>query len=335
MQLTTTYLGLTLRNPLVPASNPLCRHLSSLRRLEEAGAAAVVLHSLFEEDIYRETGTVDPYLVERASEYDAARSYYPKPPTYRDASPEAYLRLIQQAKEALHIPIIASLNGISSGGWIEHARLIEQAGADALELNIYYLPSDILMTGTEVEEMYLAVLQDIKETVKIPVAVKLSSFFSSIPNMAYRLTELGANGLVLFNRFYQPDMDLEDLTVFPNLHLSSSDELRLPLRWVALLYGRVSADLALTTGIHTTEDVLKSLAAGASVAMMASVLLKQGVHTLTEMLTGITHWLEEHHYNSLDEFRGCLSQQKCTAPAAFERANYIRAVSSYGPGYIS
>lgn len=303
--------------------------------MEEAGAAAIVLHSLFEEDIYRETGIVDPHLVERASELETARSYYSKPPTYRDASPEAYLRLIQQAKESLHIPIIASLNGISSGGWIEYAQLIEQAGADALEVNLYYMPTDLLMTGTEVEEMYLSVVRDIRETINIPIAVKLSSFFSSIPNIAYRLSELGVNGLVLFNRFYQPDMDLDDLTVFPNLHLSSPEELRLPLRWVAVLYGRVAADLALTTGIHTVEDVLKTVAAGASVAMMASVLLKQGVHVLTDMLTGMTRWLEEHGYNSLDEFRGCLSQQKCTAPAAFERANYIRAVSSYGPGYIS
>ncbi len=334
MELATTYLGLELRNPIVPASSPLSRHISTLRRLEDAGAGAIVLQSLFEEDIMRESGAVDPFLVEEGGSQAEARSYYPKPPTYRDASPEAYLRHIQLAKEAVSIPIIASLNGVSSGGWIQYAREIEEAGADALELNVYYLPTSPRHTGAEIEEMVLGVMRDVRQTVSIPVAVKLSPFFSALANMAGRLVEEGANGLVLFNRFYQPDIDLEKKAVMPHLSLSTSEELLLPLRWVAILYGRIDADLALSGGVHTSADVLKGLAAGATVVTMASELLKNGVQRISEILGELGIWLVDNGYESLDSFRGSLSQASYAAPAAFERANYLRVVTSYGPGYV-
>jgi dihydroorotate dehydrogenase (fumarate) len=334
MDLTTTYLGLTLRNPLVASSSPLTRHISTLRQLEDAGAGAVVLYSLFEEEITLETQTLDRYLTEGVESYAEALSYFPEAPTYRATGPKAYLEHLRRASNALHIPVIASLNGVSTGGWVQYAREIEQAGADALELNVYFLPTDPNMTGAEVEQLYLDVLRDVKGVVTIPVAMKLSPFFSATANMACRLVEAGADGLVLFNRFYQPDLDLENLEVVPNLVLSRSDELRLPLRWIALLYGRVQTDLALTTGVHTAEDALKGLAAGANVVMLTSELLQNGIGRLGEILGDMARWLIEHEYQSLDQLRGSLSQVNCGAPAAFERANYIRVVTSYGPGYV-
>jgi dihydroorotate dehydrogenase (fumarate) len=334
MELTTTYLGLKLRNPIVAASSPLSRHISTLRRLEDAGAGAVVLQSLFEEDIMRKSGIVDPFLLHDEASAEEARSYYPKPPTYQDTSPEYYLRHVRTAKDALNIPVIASLNGVSPGSWVEYARDIEAAGADALELNVYFLPTDPNRSGAEIEETVVSVLREVKATLKIPVAVKLSPMFSAIPNIAKQLADNGADGLVLFNRFYQPDIDLEKKTVVPHLTLSSSEELLLPLRWTAILYGRVDTDLALTTGVHNTADALKGLAAGATVVMMASELLKNGVQRISEILGEMGLWLVENGYESLDDFRGSLSQQKYAAPAAFERANYIRVVTSYGPGYI-
>jgi dihydroorotate dehydrogenase (fumarate) len=334
MDLTTTYLGLTLRNPLVASSSPLTRHISTLRQLEDAGAGAVVLYSLFEEEITLETQTLDRYLTEGAESYAEALSYFPEAPTYRATGPKAYLEHLRRASNALHIPVIASLNGVSTGGWVQYAREIEQAGADALELNVYFLPTNPNITGAEVEQLYLDVLRDVKGTVTIPVAMKLSPFFSATANMAYRLVEAGADGLVLFNRFYQPDLDLENLEVVPNLVLSRSEELRLPLRWIALLYGRVQTDLALTTGVHTAEDALKGLAAGANVVMLTSELLQSGIGRLGEILGDMARWLIEHEYQSLDQLRGSLSQVNCGAPAAFERANYIRVVTSYGPGYV-
>jgi dihydroorotate dehydrogenase (fumarate) len=334
MDLTTTYLGLTLRNPLVTSSSPLTRHISTLRQLEDAGAGAVVLYSLFEEEITLETQTLDRYLTEGVESYAEALSYFPEAPTYRATGPKAYLEHLRRASNALHIPVIASLNGVSTGGWVQYAREIEQAGADALELNVYFLPTDPNMTGAEVEQLYLDVLRDVKGVVTIPVAMKLSPFFSATANMACRLVEAGADGLVLFNRFYQPDLDLENLEVVPNLVLSRSDELRLPLRWIALLYGRVQTDLALTTGVHTAEDALKGLAAGANVVMLTSELLQNGIGRLGEILGDMARWLIEHEYQSLDQLRGSLSQVNCGAPAAFERANYIRVVTSYGPGYV-
>ncbi|RMG97692.1 MAG: dihydroorotate dehydrogenase-like protein [Chloroflexi bacterium] len=332
MDLSTTYLGLNLKNPLVPSSSPLMRNLENLRHMEAAGAAAVVLHSLFEEQITLESHTLNHYLTQGAESFAEALSYFPEAPEYQ-ATAEAYLDYVRQAKATLNIPVIASLNGVSTGGWIRYAREIELAGADALELNIYYVPTDLTMSGAQVEQIYLDVLQDVKSAVSIPVAMKLSPYFSSMANMAYRLSEAGADGLVLFNRFYQPDLDLEKLEVVPNLKLSTSTELRLPLRWIAILYGRIKADLALTTGVHTVNDVLKGIAAGASITMLASELLQNGINRLRVLLLGLEAWLVEHEYASLEELKGSLSQANCPEPAAFERANYMRVLSSYAPDY--
>lgn len=332
MDLTTTYLGLTLKNPLVPSASPLARDLSKLRQMEDAGAAAVVLHSLFEEEIDAESDTLDRYLTQGTDSYAEALSYFPEAPLYESVSPDAYLGYLRQVKQTLGIPVIASLNGISAGGWTRYARLMEEAGADALELNIYYLPTSLDLTGQEVEQIYLDVLREVKGTISIPVAMKLSPFFSATANMAKRLAQAGADGLVLFNRFYQPDLDLDHLAVVPNLVLSRSEEMRLPLRWIALLYGRLPLDLALTTGIHTAEDALKGVAAGAAVTMMTSALLQHGVGRLARVLTDMTRWLEEKEYESLEQLRGSLSQINCGAPAAFERANYIQVAGSYPVG---
>lgn len=332
MDLSTTYLGLKLKNPLVPSSSPLMRHLDNLKRMEDAGAAAVVLHSLFEEQINQESHTLDAYLTQGIESYAEALSYFPEAPEYQ-TGPDAYLEHIRKAKESLEIPIIASLNGVSTGGWVRYARDIEEAGADALELNVYYLPTDPLITSNEVERLYVDILTDVKSVVQIPVTMKLSPYFSSIANMAYRLTVAGADGLVLFNRFYQPDLDLDNLEVVPNLKLSGSSELRLPLRWIAILYGRVKADLALTTGIHTVTDVLKGVAAGAAITMIASELLKNGINRLLVLRQGVEAWLVEREYESLQQLRGSLSQMNCAEPAAFERANYMRVLSSYAPDY--
>lgn len=334
MDLSTTYLGLALKNPIVPSSSPLSRHISTLRRIEDAGAGAVVLYSLFEEEIRMESKTLNEYLIQGTEIYPESITFFPEAPSYRMIGPDAYLEHIARAKAALDIPVIASLNGVSTGGWIEYARRIAEAGADALELNIYYIPTNPELSGAEVEQIYVDVLRDVKSTVQIPVAMKLSPYFSSLANMAKRLDNAGADGLVLFNRFYQPDLDLEALEVAPNLVLSDSDELRLPLRWAAILYGRIHADIGLTTGVHTGRDVLKSLAAGATVAMMASELLQNGLGRIGEILGEVALWLVENEYNSLDELRGSLSQVNVAAPAAFERANYIQVVSSYGPGYV-
>lgn len=334
MDLSTTYLGLDLKNPIVPSSSPLSRHLSTLRRIEDAGAAAVVLYSLFEEEITMESKTLNEYLVQGTEIYPESITFFPEAPSYRMVGPDAYLEHLHAAKQALDIPIIASLNGVSTGGWIEYARNIEDAGADALELNVYYIPTRLDLKGEEVEQIYLDILRDVRAEVTIPVAMKLSPYFSAMANMAKRLADGGADGLVLFNRFYQPDLDLEELDVVPNLVLSDSHELRLPLRWIAILYGRVETDLALTTGVHSVEDVLKGLAAGAQVTMMASELLENGLGRIGELLADLAMWLVENEYESLDELRGSLSQINVAAPAAFERANYIQVVSSYGPGYV-
>jgi len=334
MDLSTTYLGLKLKNPLVPSSSPLTRDIGNLRQMEDAGAGAVVLYSLFEEQIYHESHTLDQYLTQGTDSFAEALSYFPEAPEYQ-SGPDVYLEHLYKAKRALGIPVIGSLNGVSTGWWVQYAADIEAAGADALELNVYYLPTDIHTSGTEVEKMYLEILQDVKSAVSIPVAIKLSPYFSNIANMAYRLTEVGADGLVLFNRFYQPDLDLENLEVIPNLKLSSSVEMRLPLRWIAILYGRVEADLALTTGVHTITDVAKGLAAGASITMLASELLQHGIDRLKVLRAGLEAWLVEHEYQSVSQLQGSLSQINCAEPAAFERANYMRVLSSYAPDYPS
>ena len=275
MDLTTTYMGIDLKNPIVPSASPLSEDLNNIRRLEDAGASAVVMYSLFEEQITLESHQLDHYLSYGVEGFAEALSYFPEMETYK-VGPDDYLNRIRAAKEATDIPIIGSINGVSTGGWIEYARNIEEAGADALELNVYYIPTDLNMTGVEVEQMYLDILRDVKRTVSFPVAIKLSPFFSATANMAHRLAEAGADALVLFNRFYQPDFDLENLEVLSRLVLSSSYELTLPLRWVAILHGRVPVDFAITSGVHTVEEVLKALMAGAKITMMASELLKNG-----------------------------------------------------------
>jgi dihydroorotate dehydrogenase (fumarate) len=328
MNLTTNYLGMVLKNPIVASSSPLSHTVDSICRLEDAGAAAVIMYSLFEEQIGFDSYYIDHHLTQGIDSYAESISYFPDMQSY-NVGPDEYVNLIRRAKEAVNIPIIGSLNGTSVGGWIDYATLIEDAGADAIELNIYYLPTSTQITGIEVEALYLDILSAVRQAVSIPVAVKLSPFFSSIANMASRLSNHGADGLVLFNRFYQPDFDLENLEVAPRLVLSNSDDLRLPLRWVAILYGRLSSDLAITSGIHTSHDVIKGLMAGAKVTMMASELLKNGVRRIGQVLNELVTWLNEHEYDSVVQMIGAMSQKHCAEPAAFERANYIKMLDSY------
>jgi dihydroorotate dehydrogenase (fumarate) len=330
MNLTTNYLGLLLKNPIVVSSSPLSHNVDSIRRLEDVGAAAVVMHSLFEEQISFDSYYLDYHLTQGTNSYAESLSYFPDMQTY-NVGPDEYLKLIRRAKEAVDIPIIGSLNGASIGGWTDYAALIEDAGADALELNIYYVPTNPEISGLEVERIYLDVVSAVKGVVSIPLAVKLSPFFSSTANMASRLAERGSNALVLFNRFYQPDFDLENMEVAPRLVLSNSNEVRLPLRWVAILYGRVLADLAITSGIHTSQDVIKGLLAGAKVTMMASELLQRGIRRVREVRDELLNWMSEHEYQSVAQMIGAMSQQHCAEPAAFERANYMKMLQSYRP----
>ena len=326
--LSTTYLGLHLKNPLVASASPLSKKVGNARRLEDAGAAAVVMYSLFEEQITHESNELDHYLERGTNTYAESLSYFPDLGSY-NLGPEPYLEHLHRIKQAVSIPVIGSLNGISSGGWIDYAHKIEQAGADALELNIYYLPTDPNLSGAELEDEYVSLVRDVRATIKIPIALKLSPFFTSLPHIARRFVAAGANGLVLFNRFYQPDFDLEELEVVPNLELSTSYEMRLPLRWIAILYGRMEADFALTSGVHTAQDVLKAIMAGASVAMMTSALLEYGIGRLMHILTDLHEWMEEHEYESISYMKGSMSQRAVADPAAFERANYMKALSSF------
>jgi dihydroorotate dehydrogenase (fumarate) len=328
MDLSTTYMGLKLKHPIVPSASPLSKSLDGIRKLEDAGASAVVMYSLFEEQITWESNVLDHYLSYGAESFAEAVSYYPDLAHY-NVGPEEYLNLISKAKAATQIPIIGSLNGVSTGGWVDYARKIQQAGADALELNVYYIPTDLLRTGAEVEQMYLDVVRDVKNSVTIPVSVKLSPFFSSTANMAHRLATQGADALVLFNRFYQPDFDLENLDVVPHLTLSTSNEMRLPLRWVAILYRRVPVDFAITTGIHNSEDALKALMSGAKVAMMASELLSNGIERISQILAGMQIWMEEREYESVGQLVGSISQVHMAQPALLERANYMKMLQSW------
>ncbi len=326
--LSTSYLGLSLKNPLVVSPSPLCQDLGSIRQMEDAGAAAVVLHSLFEEQLTLESQDLDHFLTHGTDSFAEALSYYPDMGQYK-LGPDAYLEHIRKAKAAVKIPIVGSLNGVSTGGWISHAKKIEQAGADALELNVYYIPTDPEMSGAQVEQMYADLVRDMRASVKIPVAVKLGPYFSALASMARRLDQAGANALVLFNRFYQPDFDLEKLEVTPNLVLSRSEELRLRLTWVGILYGRIKADMAITGGVHTAEDAIKSMMAGARVAMMTSALLRNGIPHLKTVLAGVADWMEKHEYASIRQMQGSMSQKSVAEPAAFERANYMKVLSSY------
>ena len=330
MDMSTEYMGLKLKNPIVPSSSPLSHSVDSIRRLEDAGAAAVVMYSLFEEQITLESYYLDYYLNHGTESYSEARSYFPEMDDY-NVGPDQYVDLIRRAKEAVGIPIIGSLNGISPGGWTGYASLIEDAGADALELNIYYIPTNLEQSGVEVEEKYIDILREVKKAVKIPVAMKLSPYFSSTANMALQLSEWGANAIVLFNRFYQPDFDLESLEVEPRLVLSSAHEMRLPLSWVAILYGRVALDFAITTGVHTYTDALKALMAGAKVAMMASELLQGGVKRIGQILDEMKQWMIEREYESVKQMIGSMSRIHVAEPLAFERANYMKMLASYRP----
>jgi dihydroorotate dehydrogenase (fumarate) len=326
--LTTTYLGLQLKNPLVASASPLSKKVDNVRRIEDAGASALVMYSLFEEQITHDSYELDNYLERGSHSYAEAMSYFPDL-DYHNLGTEPYLEHLHKIKQAVSIPIIGSLNGISSGGWVEYAHRIEQAGADALELNIYYLPTDPDLSGAELEEDFVQLVRDVRATVKLPIAVKLSPFFTALPNLAKRIVDAGANALVLFNRFYQPDFDLEELEVVPNLILSTSHELRLPLRWIAILYGRIQTDFALTTGVHSAQDVLKAMMAGANVAMMTSALLESGIGRIMHILTDLQEWMEEHEYESIEQMRGSMSQRSVAEPAAFERANYIKALNTF------
>lgn len=327
MDLSTNYLGLELENPLVPSASPLSKSMDGIRRLAEAGAGAIVMHSLFEEQINANSMEIDHFLSSGTESFGEALSYFPEMDSF-EVGPDSYLEHIREAKESVHIPIIGSLNGVSDGGWIDYAKLIEEAGADALELNIYYIPTDPDKSGAEIESMYLEVIRSVCTSVKIPVAVKFGPFFSSIPNMAKKMSQLGAKGLVMFNRFYQPDFDIENMEVVPNLVLSNSNELRLPLRWTAILYKKVSADIAITSGIHNGSDVIKGLLAGASVTMMASELLYNGIHRIGEIKSEVVEWMERYEYSSVNQMRGSMSQMNTAEPAAFERANYMKVLQS-------
>jgi dihydroorotate dehydrogenase (fumarate) len=299
-----------------------------VQRLEEAGAAAVVLYSLFEEQIRHESHALDHFLSRGSESYAEALSYYPELPHYH-LEPEAYLKQIQRLKQVVQIPVIGSLNGVSTGHWVEYARAIEQAGADGLELNIYDLPTDPALTGAELERRYVELVRDVRAQIGIPLAVKLSPFFTALPNVARGLVEAGADGLVLFNRFYQPDIDLEQLEVRPTVHLSHSADLLLPLRWIAILFGRVDADFALTGGVHSAQEVLKAMMAGAKVSMLASELLANGIFRLRDILGELQTWMEEHEYESVAQMQGSMSQRAVADPAAFERAHYMRALGSF------
>ncbi len=328
IDLSTRYLGLTLGNPLVVSASPLGEVVGNLCRLEDAGAAAVVLPSLFEEQITLESHQLDRHL-SRGSEHSAeALTYFPDLQHYR-LGPEGYAEHVRRAKAALRIPVIASLNGVSDGGWIDYARTIQQAGADAIELNMYFIPTDPDMTGAQVERMYVDLVRRVKATVTIPVAVKVGHAFTAMANVARGLDMAGADALVLFNRFYQPDFDLETLDVRPHLTLSTSADLLLRLHWTAILYGHVRADLAVTGGVHTAEDVVKAMMAGARVAMMTSALLQRGVGHLTRVKEDLIAWMAAHEYESAAQMQGSMSYRSVAQPSAFERANYMRVLGSF------
>ena len=332
--LSTTYLGLRLPNPLVPSASPLSRSIDTIRQMDEAGAAAVVLHSLFEEQITFESQVLDQYLTGGADSFWEALTYYPEPEAFA-LPPDQYLEHVRRAKAAVNIPIIGSLNGVSTGGWIKYAKMIEQAGADALELNVYFVPSDPHLVGAQIEEATIDLVREVRQTVEIPLAVKLSPFYSNVAALALRLAEVGANALVLFNRFNQPDIDLDTLEVVPRPMISRSGDgeaLRLPLRWIAILRDQVPVDFAATGGVHSAQDALKLLMVGANVTMMASELLLNGVERLRDIRRDLEAWLIEREYDSVRQLQGSMSHRKVAEPAAFERAQYLRTVGTFSLG---
>ena len=328
MNLNTTYLGLNLRSPLVVGASPLSEDIDNIKRMEDAGAGAVVLHSLFEEQLRQDRLELQQNLEHGTESFAEALSYFPEPDEFR-LGPEEYLKHIISAKKAVRMPVIASLNGSTVGGWTEYAKQIQQAGADALELNIYHIPTNSNSTAADVEKTYLDILTAVKAAIRIPVAVKLSPFFSSFANMAKRLDQAGADGLVLFNRFYQPDIELEALEVKPNILLSTPMAMRLPLRWVALLHGKVKASLAGTSGIHRASDALKMLMVGADVTMLCSTLIRHGIPQIATIERDMVDWLKEHEYESVAQLKGSLSQKNCPEPGAYERAQYMKALTGF------
>ena len=325
IDLTTTYLGLKLQSPLVVSASPLSRDVEGICRLEEAGASAVVLYSLFEEQLRQEEIDLEYHLNAGTESFAESLSYFPQPSEFQ-TGPEGYLNHIRRAKSSVRIPIIASLNGSTMGGWTKFAGEIERAGADAIECNVYYIPTDPKLSAEDIETTYLDILRAVKSTVTIPVAVKLSPFFSNMANMAQRLDAAGADALVLFNRFYQPDIDLEELELRPNVLLSTPQSLRLPLTWIGILFGRIKAGLAATSGVHGAQDVIKLLMVGANVTMLCSALMRHGINHLRHIERELREWMEEHEYESVTQMRGSMSQIRCPDPGAFERSQYMRAV---------
>ncbi len=326
--LTTTYLGLNLKNPLVASASPLSKKAENAKKLEDAGVSAIVMYSLFEEQIIHDSLELDHYLTRGTNSFAEAMTYLPDIGTY-NMGPEKYLDHLSALKKELSIPVISSLNGVSKGGWVRYARLMQEAGADAVELNMYYLSADPDLGGQELEDNYVDLVTEVKAALDIPLAVKLSPFITSLPNFVRRLTTAGADGLVLFNRFYQPNFDLDELEVVRSLELSDSRDLLLPLRWISILYGKVEADFALTSGIHTAQDVLKAMMAGAKVAMTASMVLHDGYESVTTVLENLKSWMEAHEYESIKQMQGSMSQQSVAEPAAFERSNYIQILSEF------
>jgi dihydroorotate dehydrogenase (fumarate) len=332
VDLHTRYLGLELANPVVPSASPMGQRIDTLKALQDAGAAAVVLPSLFEEQIEHDEIQMHGVLETGSDSFAEALTYLPEFEEYTTGA-DAYLHHLEATKQELQIPVIGSLNGITVGGWVAHAKRIEAAGADALELNVYFIAADPDETADAVEQRYVELVEAVRAEISIPLAVKIGPFFSSVGHMAHRLVAAGADGLVLFNRFMQPDIDLDTLRVDPALHLSTSDELALPLRWIAVLRDRIHASLACTTGIHTAEDALKALLVGADVTMMASALLHEGPQHVAVVLSGIEAWLTEHDYASVDQMRGSMSLRNVPNPVAFARANYARLVTSFTSPY--
>lgn len=328
MNLKTKYLGLELKNPLVAAASALSKKTSTVKQMEDAGISAVVMYSLFEEQITQDSLAFNYFMERGTDRFAESLDYFPDLERY-NVGPDQYLERIRKNKEAVDIPVIGSLNGVSNTGWIEYAQKIEEAGADAVELNTYYIPTNPDITAGQLEENYFELVSAVCENVEIPVAVKLSPFFSALPNLISRLVDAGAQGMVLFNRFIQPDIDIENMEVDSTLHLSTSAELLLPLRWMALLYGRIDADLALTTGVHTGVDIVKSVMAGANVAMVASEFIANGIGQASLMLSEMGNWMTVYEYPSVEKMRGVMSQQNVENPAAFERANYMKALQSY------
>lgn len=326
--LKTKYLGLDVESPLIASASALSKKLDNIKAMEDAGLGAVVLYSLFEEEIINEELALDHFLNRGSESFAEAITYYPDLQNY-NTGPDNYLKLIRNAKEAVDFPVIASLNGVSTGGWIKYAQLMEEAGADALELNMYFVAADPDISSETLETAHLELVSDVRKSIRIPLSVKLSPFYSSLPHFAAALTRAGAKGVVLFNRFYQPDLDIEDLKVVPKLELSSSSDLLLPLRWIAILYDCVQTDFALTSGVHTAEDIVKALMAGATVAQTASALIRHGIGFAAGLIEELAQWMNDYDYKSVDQMRGALSQKNVAEPAAFERANYMKALTLY------